>query len=114
MTDPRKQIVTPPMEVQEAVLEIANEHLLTATAHTAAEFNMTGASCVFVFITLLANELKDLDRATATVYLRSLATCCDPDASEETLAQATKERHEAVVKLLAAVDLDIAETKGEA
>ena len=89
-------------------------HLLAATEEGAKAVGCTGASFVTSGLGIWAAELAELDPKATAQFLRAVADIFDPAVTHRGKLRAEKKRASAVRKLLAAVDLDVAEPKGRA
>lgn len=114
MADPRKPIHRPDAEQQDRVRRIAHSHLLSVTEEGARAIGCTGASFVILGLGMWTGELAELDRKAAAQMLRALADLYDPASNDARKIRAEKKRRAAVTRLLAAVDLDMAEPGGRA
>lgn len=114
MTDPRKPVHHPDAAEQDAARKIAYTHLLAVTEEGAKAVGCTGASFVILGMAIWGSELAELDAKAAAQMLRSIADIYDPTLNATKKMRAEKKRRAAVDRLLAAVDLDMAQPKGSA
>jgi hypothetical protein len=89
-------------------------YLLAATEEGSKAVGCTGASFVTSGLGIWAAELAELDPKATAQFLRAVADIFDPEVKPQGRARADKKRAAAVRKLLAAVDLDMAEPGGRA
>ncbi|WP_420415894.1 hypothetical protein [Marinovum algicola] len=114
MTDPRKPVQRPDTATQDAARRIAYAHLLSVTEEGAKALGCTGASFVILGMAIWARELAELDPKAAVQMLRSIADIYDPTLNTTKKARAERKRRAAVDRLLAAVDLEMAQPMGRA
>lgn len=112
MPDPRKPVFQPDHQQSESVRTKVRAILMAATEIGSEQMGMNGASFVITGIGVWATELAELDgRATARM-LRAIATLFDPQADDNQMRRAEDERAKAARSLFAALDLQMAEAKG--
>lgn len=114
MHDPRKPIRREDEAAQEATRQVAHAHLLAVTQEGARAIGCTGASFVILGMGIWGAELAELDPKAAAQMLRSLGDLYDPAVNQTGKIRAEKKRRKAVVRLLATVDLEMAEPHGSA
>lgn len=114
MTDPRKPVITPSPERQQALINAVHQRLLAATAAGAAETGGTGAAFVIIGIGVWAAELAELDGKATAKFFRAIADIFDPRTNDAQKHRADKDRSQAVRALYAALDLEMAEVDGHA
>ena len=112
--DPRKPIHRPDEATQSAARDMAYAHLLAVTEEGARSIGCTGASFVIMGMGIWGGELSELHPRAAAQMMRALADIYDPATNPTQKARAEKKRRAAVDKLLAAVDLDMADPRGSA
>ncbi|WP_422074156.1 hypothetical protein [Tranquillimonas rosea] len=95
-------------------MRIAYAHLQNATQDGATTIGCTGASFVILGLGIWASELVELDPKASARMLRSLADIYDPATNDTKKMHAEKKRRAAVDRILAAVDLDMAQPDGRA
>lgn len=114
MHDPRKPVQSPAPEQSNAVLDGVHRILLASTEVGAKNLGMTGCSFVVIGMGVWTAELTELDGRATAKYLRALADIFDPRTNDNQKRRAEKDRSQAVRDLYAALDLEMAETKGHA
>jgi hypothetical protein len=72
----------------------------------------TGASFVMIGMGVWAAELAELDGGAAAKFLHALADISDPANNENQKRRVEEDRRHAVRALFAAIDLEMAEVKG--
>lgn len=112
--DPRKTIIRPDQEAQNAMRQIALAHLRAVTEEGAKAIGCTGASFVVMGIAIWGAELAELDARAAAQMMRAIGDLYDPASSAAKKAHAEKKRRAAVTRLFAALDLEMARPEGRA
>lgn len=112
MLDPRKPVAAADAQRGDEINQIVQEHLLAATELGAKAARIGGASFVMTGLGVWAAELTELDGRAAAKYLRALADIFDPRTNENQKRRAEKDRAQAARDLYAALDLVMAEAKG--
>ncbi|AET73324.1 hypothetical protein EMVG_00038 [Emiliania huxleyi virus PS401] len=112
--DPRKPVHRPDNAAQDEARNIAYSHLLAVTEVGAKAVGCTGASFVVMGLGIWAAELAELDARNTSRMLHALADLYDPASNDTKRIKAEKKRRAAVLRLFAAVDLDMAEPGGRA
>ncbi|EEX09598.1 hypothetical protein SL1157_1640 [Ruegeria lacuscaerulensis ITI-1157] len=112
--DPRKPIIRPDKEAQDAARQVAYDYLTAATIGGAKAIGCTGASFVIIGISLWLAELDELDPRATSQMLHALSVLHDPKANPTQKARAERRRKAAVDKLFAAVDLMMNPAEGKA
>ena len=112
--DPRKKVIRPDADAQDAMREIALAHLMSATEAGSKALGCTGASFVVLGISIWGGELAGLDARAAAQMMRAIGDIYDPATSVARKAHAEKKRRAAVNRLFAALDLEMAKPEGQA
>jgi len=110
--DPRKPVQRPDPDMQGAIRGRVYEHLLAVTEAGARSIGCTGASFVIMGVGIWGAELSELHPRAAAQMMRALADIYDPATNPTQKARAEKKRCAAVNKLLATVDLHMANPRG--
>lgn len=105
MADPRKQVRSVTGSDWDAVSQIVHAHLVECTRRGAGALRCTGGSFVTMAVGIWAAELAELDAALTAKFLRALADRVDPTSTLMDQVAAEADRKEAVLGLLAALDL---------
>lgn len=114
MTDPRKPIVTPDPDDQQAVAQVFDMHLMACADNIAVDLGITGISAVVMGVGFWAADLSDVDRGTTAEMLRALADVIDPQTTADGRLAASRRRATAAARLLAAHDLATSQLSGRA
>jgi len=114
VSDPRKPVISPAPEHQNEILDAVHQLLLATTAVGTKRIGGTGASFVIIGMGVWAAELSTLDGKASAKYLRALADLFDPKTNHNQKLRAEKDRAQAVRALYAALDMEMAEVKGNA
>ncbi|WP_421925525.1 hypothetical protein [Neoaquamicrobium sediminum] len=112
MADPRKPVHVMPSAQQAEVRASVHRCLLAATEVGAREINATGVSFVVIGTGIWAAELAELDARATAKFLRGVADIFDPKTNQNQKRRAEESRAQAVRALYAALDLEMAEAKG--
>ncbi len=112
--DPRKPVICPDKEAQDAMRQVAYKHLTTATQNGSQDLGCTGASFVIIGISLWLADLNELDPRATSQMLAALSAIYDPKANPAQKARAERRRKAAVDKLFAAVDRMMNSAEGTA
>lgn len=114
MTGFGKPVQTLDPDAARQARDTIHAYLLAATEEGAKAVGCTGASFVTSGLGIWAGELAELDPKATAQFLRAVADIFDPDVKPQGKARAERKRAAAVRRLLAAVDLAMAEPTGRA